>query len=283
MTIPSYLQRTDMQYVFTALYSLYGNSSLNDLMAKVYGGRVGNVFMKTLPRIFLISGALALIAPQLRAETEAQQTADITTLKAEVAALQNQLAAVQTVNNAQNASVAAVQRQVNLIAVNPVLALGPYVSVNLATDPVSYLPGPNVVFNGVNVHIVDGSGSSTDAGRSQYSGLGNLVIGYNEHGSKPSFVGVHNLLMGTANTPEGACNLIVGSENHAFNSVGCVIFGEGNEATTYFSSILGGWNNSVGSETSVVVGGDDLNLNTLQDSVEAAALSWIPTPPYDGH
>jgi hypothetical protein len=37
--------------------------------------------------------------------------------------------------------------------------------------------GPNIVFTGANIHIVDGSGSTDDNGGA-LRGLGNLVIGY---------------------------------------------------------------------------------------------------------
>ena len=57
-----------------------------------------------------------------------------------------------------------------------ILALASFVSVD--PNPENGVAGPNIVFTGANVHIVSGSGATTDNGNS--TGLGNLIIGYDE-------------------------------------------------------------------------------------------------------
>jgi FtsZ-binding cell division protein ZapB len=105
----------------------------------------------------------------------------ISALQASNAALQNQINALPTDTNLQNqinglqTSVTAVQNQ--LANASHVLALDPYVAV----DPNAELgvAGPNVIFHGANIHLVSGSGATDDRGTPR--GLGNLIIGYDEH------------------------------------------------------------------------------------------------------
>jgi hypothetical protein len=89
-----------------------------------------------------------------------------------VSALQDQITALQ-------ATVTALQNTVtsnNNVAQHPIYALDPFVSVN--GNPVDGVVGPNIYITGANVHIVSGSGSTSDG--SHRRGLGNLIIGYNE-------------------------------------------------------------------------------------------------------
>ncbi len=90
-------------------------------------------------------------------------------LEAEIVALHKEIAQVKSTN-------AALQRQVNLIASNPALQLGPFVSVD--PNPENNVIGPNIVFKGANIHIESGSGATDDNGA--LLSLGNLFIGYNE-------------------------------------------------------------------------------------------------------
>ena len=90
-------------------------------------------------------------------EANAQTPPTFATLDAKVDALQNlveglqkQLAQSQETNAAQAAAIAALQKQVNQIAANPALAIGPFVTVNPnAKKGVS----PSISFHGAIVHI----------------------------------------------------------------------------------------------------------------------------------
>jgi len=72
-------------------------------------------------------------------------------LEAEIAALQKEITQVKSTN-------AALQRQVNLIASNPSLQLGPFVSVD--PNPENNVVGPNIVFKGATIHTISGSGNT---------------------------------------------------------------------------------------------------------------------------
>jgi hypothetical protein len=98
---------------------------------------------------------------------------------------------------------------------NNVIQLDPYVSVD--PNPENGVIGPNVIFKGANIHIVSGSGSTNDDGNP--TGLGNLIIGYDEtgpHALDPGDRGgSHNLIIGTFHkfTTLAFGGLIAGSSN----------------------------------------------------------------------
>jgi hypothetical protein len=81
--------------------------------------------------------------------------AEVASLRAEVSALQCRLAAIETNNS---------------------LKLGPFIVFNPCQE--KGVIGPNITFKGANIHIVSGSGSTNDNGTP--TGLGNLIIGYDE-------------------------------------------------------------------------------------------------------
>jgi hypothetical protein len=97
-------------------------------------------------------------------EVNAQTPPTFATLDAKVDALQNlveslqkQLAQSQETNTAQAATIAVLQKQINQISANPVLAIGPFVTVNPnAKNGV----GPSINFHGANVHIEQPKGSN---------------------------------------------------------------------------------------------------------------------------
>lgn len=149
---------------------------------------------------------------------------------------------------ALEAAVSALQAQVAALQAAPVLALGPYVSVS--PDPVNGLAGPHVFFTGVNVHVRSGSGSTSDytdfpPGTAVLTGLGNLVIGYNDRLDDPSPV---------ADRRRGSHNLVVG-DNHHYSSFGGFLAGYGNTVTGRSSTASGSYN-MVSGRFSTVTGGN---------------------------
>ena len=98
--------------------------------------------------------------------------------------------------------VAALTAAVAAIESNNVLDLGPYVRVE--EDEINDLSGPHVIFEGANVHVRSGAGATAEGcGLVEppcptLTGLGNLVVGYNETRSEPSVdrSGSHNLVVG---------------------------------------------------------------------------------------
>ena len=140
------------------------------------------------PKITLavLATAALLRLPVVHAQGIPHELAD---LKARVASLE--------------ATVSALQAQVAAIQSNHSLLLGPFVNVD--PNPEVGVIGPHIIFSGANIHIVSGSGATNDHGNP--TGLGNLIIGYDED---PSVIpalplspgdrgGSHNLVIGRAN------------------------------------------------------------------------------------
>jgi uncharacterized coiled-coil protein SlyX len=95
--------------------------------------------------------------------TLAEQTARIEALLDRLTASEGKLDSLQTVVDGQAAT---------LTDAGPVLALAPYVS--LTTAAMNDVAGPNIVFQGVNVHVRSASGENDT------SGLGNLIVGWDD-------------------------------------------------------------------------------------------------------
>jgi hypothetical protein len=189
--------------------------------------------------------------------------AEITALKAQVADLQNQVNSLQTSNTALQTQVAAVQS-------NHALLLGPFVNVD--PNPEIGVIGPNIVFSGANIHIVSGSGATND--NFSATGLGNLIIGYNED---PQFYfdespgddlplsplnpgdrgGSHNLVIGAANRFTRATfgGVVVGTANTIDGYGASVSGGAGNTARFYGASVSAGFLNFAADDCSSVSGG----------------------------
>jgi hypothetical protein len=183
-------------------------------------------------RSLLASGifvALAL-AP---ASAEAQGVpGEIAALKAQVTALQTQVDKLQT--------------QLTAVQSNNALKLGPFVSVNPnGTGLDKGVTGPNIYFTGANIHIVSGSTTTVDT----VTGLGNLIIGYNE---PPPVI--------FPGSRSGSHNLIIGRFNSFFQAAfGGLVVGEANIISAEGASVSGGGSNTA-SGTGASVSGGTLNI-----------------------
>jgi hypothetical protein len=93
----------------------------------------------------------------------------VESLQATVSALESQIDTLQAGNTT-------LQKQLATVQSNHALLLGPFVSVD--PNPEIGVMGPNIIFSGANIHIVSGSGATNDNGNT--TGLGNLIIGYDE-------------------------------------------------------------------------------------------------------
>ena len=145
------------------------------------------------------------------------------TLDQRVATLEALVSSLLTANESLQTANAGLQSQ--LAAVQATLA------------PVK-LVGTDLVFEGCNVHIRSGSGSTAGI-----NGLGNLIIGYNE----PS----------VSVDPEkrsGSHNLVIGRQNDYF-SYGGFVAGLANTVRGPSSSVCGGFGNTANGEAAVVGGG----------------------------
>ena len=130
---------------------------------------------------------------------------------------------------------------------SPIFDLEPFVTV---TDVMmDNLNGPHIVFEGANIHVRSGSGSTNDGGTGEYLGLGNLIIGYNENccGGPDNRVGSHNLVIGSL---------------HQYTSYGGFVAGYRNELHAAYGTIAGGYENAVEGTYTSVLGG---HFNTAAD------------------
>jgi len=95
---------------------------------------------------------------------------------------------------------------------------------------------PTVQFSGVNLQVINGSGSE-----STLNGTGNLILGYDE---KPG-------------TQTGSHNLLLGGIDNSDTSYGGILGGAGyNKISGAYASILGGASNTASGLASTITGGD---------------------------
>ena len=119
--------------------------------------------------------------------------------------------------------------------------------VRVVEDEINQLKGPHVVLEAANVHIQSGSGYTDDnlSNGGALTGLGNLVVGYNE---EPV-----NLQPGERG---GSHNLIV-NRQHRYSAIGGFIAGIYNTVSGHSGSVTGGAYNEVSGARSCVNGGED--------------------------
>lgn len=158
--------------------------------------------------------------------------------------------------------------------------------VSVTTESMSGLVGPHMIFEGVNIHVRSGSGSTSDniARGEPLTGLGNLVIGYNEiiPSTPMPRTGSHNLIIGPWHSYSSYSSLISGSNNKTsapFTSItggaynvasgthSSIGGGSGNEASGNRSSISGGGNNMARGLYSSISGGSQNEATSLNSSV----------------
>jgi hypothetical protein len=170
-----------------------------------------------------------------RGDNDREIRAEITALKTQVADLQNQVNTLQS----------------QLAHAKNVLALDPFVRVD--PNPEIGVIGPNIIFSGVNIHIVSGSGVTNDNGNPR--GLGNLIIGYDEspdstEGGSPlnsgDRGGSHNLVIGPFNRfTQAAFGGLVAGEFNTIQSLGASVTGGANNTASGFgASVSGGLGNT---------------------------------------
>ena len=141
--------------------------------------------------------------------------------------------------------------------------------VYVETEEINGLAGPHWIVEGANVHVRSGSGSTnfrichpSGPGCGPGTGLGNLVVGYNElppSQTRPNR-GMHNLVVGPGHTYRSTGGFIAGSHNSLSGLGGwgaSVTGGENNEASGHLSSVSGGNGNVASATWSSVSGGEN--------------------------
>ena len=208
--------------------------------------------------LLLLAGAATAGAstPTLKslAKTVASLQKQVKSLKATVTTQASTISTLQSVVGADASH--GLQKSVADIAANPVLTLSwlpTYLSLDMSAE--NGVTGPNVVFQGCNLHVM----SSTSEGDS--SGLGNLIVGWDD-------------VPGHGASRTGSNNLVAGDDNNFTNCAG-FLAGIDNSCTGEFASVSGGADNWGSAEFSSVSGGEDNSANGFFSSVSGGRNNTV--------
>ncbi len=182
----------------------------------------------------------------------------VAALEATVASLQDMITSLQAALAATDGGAMVLDNRVSQLESSPVLGLMPFMHIEL--NPIHGLPGPHVIFSGVNVHGQSGTGMTNDGAGRVPSGLGNLVVGYNEPPpglSAGDRQGAHNLIVGPEHIYPSAGGFVAGFENAIVGPSSSVTGGQGNVASNFAASVSGGQRNAASGDFSSVSGGQD--------------------------
>jgi hypothetical protein len=223
---------------------------------------LGRIAELTVLGSMVAAGLFVALAPMpARADDVGKE---IAALQTEVADLQSLVGNLQTSNSTLAKQVNTLQSQLAAVESNPALALGPFVSVD--PNPEIGVMGPHIIFKGANIHVISGSGATND--NDNPTGLGNLIIGYDESfspaqgGSPPTMVidrgGSHNLVIGRFNnfTKAAFGGLVAGEENTISNEAASVSGGVDNTASGHRASVSGGFGNTASGQFASISGGN---------------------------
>jgi hypothetical protein len=123
--------------------------------------------------------------------------------------------------------------------------------VRVESESINGLAGPHWIIEGANVHVRSGSGSTDESCGSNpncpgLTGLGNLVVGYNEpFRNPPAFprTGSNNLIIGPENGYTSFGGLVAGRQSRISGESSLVTGGASNQASGHGSSVSGGFGN----------------------------------------
>jgi len=186
---------------------------------------------------------------------------DLTEVQNTVATLQTDLAAVKSRETGLT------KGQRNLL--DSFSTLAPFISVKKNT--INGMKGPHVLFTGANIHIRNSARSRAD-GKS-LTGLGNLVVGFNEEPTSPNYNpredrgGSHNLIIGGKHRYTSFGGLVAGNGNTISNPGATVTGGSNNKATGHYASVLGGTGNTASGSAATVSGGQNNVVGGRSSSV----------------
>jgi hypothetical protein len=197
------------------------------------------------------------------------QANTITTLQGSISDQASTITTLQGTINTQASTISALQNDLDVVEGNSVLALdGKLVSI---TDPAT--GQPTARFTGVNVQVVNNTGSSFSN-----NGLGNLIIGYNNYADTREFcsdgqyetadtclspnvwaanqrTGSHNLILGEYNAYSRYGGLLAGMHNVINGANASVTGGRESIASGQAASVSGGYGNVASGNFSAVSGG----------------------------
>ncbi|RLA48979.1 MAG: hypothetical protein DRQ98_14295, partial [Gammaproteobacteria bacterium] len=138
------------------------------------------------------------------------------------------------------------------------------VGSNSPLDGIVTVSGNNVIFEGVNVHIRNISGTTDGAP----DGTGNLIIGYNETSNGVTKGGSHNLVLGRFNSYDSYGGLVSGVLNHLTDADATALSG-GELTVSAGSAAIGGYGNTITASGSTTIGGQG---NSITDTGSKSVL-----------
>lgn len=246
---------TPVDSCFTALASIQNSTatSITSLQTSVTANGAAITTLQT-------SGTANATAITALQTSDATNIASIAALQTANSTINSTLAALQASEAADAAAISALQTSLQsvLASIAGLNSVTQYFSVGTDIDG-----NPALFVTACNMWIQDGSGSSNDGG-GNLTGLGNLIIGYNETGNPNGDfrAGSHNLILGTANSYATWGGAVFGYEN-AITGVNAVVSGGfGNIVDGDYSSITGGSLNTVGSHAGAILGGTGGTVTT---------------------
>ncbi len=169
--------------------------------------------------------------------------------------------------------------------------------VHVEEEEIRGVTGPHWIIEGANVHVRSGSGNTFDSCTDLdpgwpncefLSGLGNLIIGYNEQAAaghpQPREVrtGSHNLIVGVYHSFSSFSGFVAGLKNAVTGWSASVCGGVNNTASGSFSSVSGGTENqatgrsaSVSGGTENLASGDGASVSGGQDREAPDEDNWV--------
>jgi hypothetical protein len=214
----------------------------------------------------------------LQTEIDALKT-QVSQLTATVSQLTGTNTSLQTALRTALTEINALQGRVVTLEAKPsggVLNLEKYVTIN--TNPINGVAGPHILITGANVHVRSGAGATDDrlSVGGSLTGLGNLIIGYNEPNTTgPVRTGSHNLVGGSFNAFSSTGGLVFGLRNTLSGPYAAIFSGEANTASGTNASVLGGNLNTAAGLRSTVYGGLNnmaANMNSISPTQETRPL-----------
>ena len=217
-----------------------GNKGNHSLVQQPYGLKSKSPFATTFATIATMS-TLQESIEGLKAQVDNLTVAntDLTMANTKLTAA---LAAATADISTMKVSVAELDKK----AADIIPGLGEYLKID--TNLINGVKGPHILITGTNVHVRSGSGSTNDNGT--LTGLGNLIVGYNESPAVLSRAGSHNVVGGSLNTFSSFGGMVFGLQSTISGQYASVLGGSENTAIGTNSTVYGGWNNTA------------LNMNT---------------------
>jgi hypothetical protein len=170
-------------------------------------------------------------------------------------ALQEQVATLATALQAAQQTMQTLQQQVEQLTQFQLTQF-----MHVEEGDLNGLKGPHLIIEGANLHVRSGSGATAEGGN--LTGLGNVVIGYNEPPLKfnpGDRDGSHNLIIGREHRYKNFAGLVAGFNNTLSGPEASVSGGAYNTASGKVASVSGGRiNKAVGFGASVCGGLDNI-------------------------